>query len=333
MLSKNLSKKFLKINNTNFLKYKFFSTLSDSGSIKDYKTYKDHIITGYFNNGLARFVFSDISNIISNCRERFDLYEYNKLEYLNIAYNTTILMNSFLSGEERIKLTSQFSEEIYGENKVKVTSIYSESICTGEVRGFLEENILNQDEFEGEIDQFLKIAKILYNHKSEVSGMIRLNSNKLTENDIFRYFEESEQIRTYVKFSAYYKEKIDKMISQGFILQKMPDCNLDILDGNYRKIIESSNFDEILENGLSISRVEKLFQDLKLDVKITTRTPIDFFCRCSIETFKTALKTFSAKEIKEMREINHNKLKCKACNTNYSLSDKDFDDILKDIKI
>lgn len=331
MLFRSLTIRTIKPNRFPILNKRNFSTTGNS-TLKDYKTNRDHLITGYFNDGSARFVFSDISNIISNCRQRFDMYEYDKLKYISIAYNTTILMNTFLSGEERVKLTTEFTNNIHGENKVRVTSLYSESICTGEVRGFLEENVFNEEEHDGEIDQYLKIAKILYNHKTEVSGMIKLTSNKLTENDIFRYFEESEQIRTHLKFSTYYKEKIDKMISQGFILQKMPDCDLEILDRKYHKIIVSSNFDDLIENGLSISAVEKLFKDLNLDVKITGRTPIDFFCRCSIETFKSALKTFPGKDIKEMRDNNHNKLKCKACNTNYCLSEKDFEDILKDVK-
>jgi len=202
---------------------------------KNYKKNRDHLISGYFNDGSARFVFSDISNIISNCRQRFNLYEYKKLKYLSIAYNTTILMNTFLSGEERVKLTSQFSHKLYGENKINVTSIFSESICTGEVRGFLEENEFKEEEFDGEINQYLKIAKILYNHKTEVSGIIKLYNSELTENDIFRYFEESEQIRTFVIFSTLYEEPEDKVISQGFILQRMPDSNLDILEQNFKK--------------------------------------------------------------------------------------------------
>jgi len=85
--------KNLHLINKNFIKFNF------SKNLKPYSAHKDHLISGYFNNGTARFVFSDISNIISDCRKRFDIYEYENLKYLSLAYNTTLLMNSFLQGE------------------------------------------------------------------------------------------------------------------------------------------------------------------------------------------------------------------------------------------
>ena len=320
-------RKFVKNYFTQENKKYFSSTL-----IKDYKQKKDHLISGYFKDGSARFVFSDISNIISNCRKRFEIYEFEKIKFLSIAYNTTILMNSFLSGEERVKLTSQFSQNLYGEENKKIISIYSESICTGEVRGFIEENILKNEDYEGELDKFLKISKILYNQKSEISGIIKLSENKLSENDIFRYFEESEQIRTYVKFNTFKNENEDKIISQGFILQKMPDCNLEILEKTFYKIINNKNFKNIFENGLSVKELEKLFLDINVDVKISRRSPIDFFCRCSLETFKSALKTLPREDVLDMKQRSQNKLKCKACNSNYILSDNDFIEILDEKK-
>ncbi len=320
-------------------KQPFSNNNHNKSNLKNYKTNKDHIISGYFNDGSARFVFSDISNILTNSRQRFDLYEYDKLKQLSLAYNTTILMNTFLSGEERVRLSSQFSSRIFNDvsdkdtrsKKVLATSLYSESICTGEVRGFIQETVFNEDEFDFEINNFLKISKILYNQKNEVSGMIKLNENRLTEDDIYRYFEESEQIKTFVKFPFDYNEKEDKMISQGFLLQKMPDCDIEIMERNFYKIINSKSFNEINVNGLAISVLQNLFKEINLDVNINGRIPIDFFCRCSIETFKTALKTFRKSDVMDMKAKNHNKLKCKNCNTSYTLTETDFNDILKDV--
>ncbi len=124
MLSRNSIMRFTKPNILFISCNSYFSTFGNS-MIKDYASNRDHIITGYFNDGSARFVFSDISNIISNCRQRFDLYEYDKLKYLSIAFNTTILMNTFLSGEERVKLTSQLSENIDEEKKEFFLTIIS----------------------------------------------------------------------------------------------------------------------------------------------------------------------------------------------------------------
>lgn len=309
--------------------------LSDSSQIlrhfsydlKDYKIHRDHTINGFFKDGSARFVFSDISNILSETRRRFNIYEFHKLQYLGIAYNTTILMNTFLAGEERVKLIAQFTDSEV-EDRLNITNVYSESICTGEVRGYLEDYTVNKSDFEESFNQFLKVSKILYNHKSEVTGTIKLTENKLTENDIFRYFEESEQIRTYVKFKSSYKEEEDKMLSHGFILQKMPDCDLELLENQLKKIVESEKYRNMINDHLSITKIRDLFEFLNLDVVISGRTPVDFFCQCSLEDFKTLLRTFPREDLKDMKAKNQNSLKCRTCNTNYVLSEKDFEDIL-----
>jgi molecular chaperone Hsp33 len=312
---------FSEIKNKNF---------NENIKIKPYNTPRDHLISGYFNNGTARFVFSDISNIITDCRKRFNIYEYENLNYLSLAYNTTLFMNSFLQGEERVKLSTQFSEYFdIDKQKYLVKNIYSESISTGEVRGYLEETIVKSSDFEGSIDDYLKISKILYGQKSEITSMIKLGENKFKEEDIFRYFEESEQIKTYLKFKLSYKEDVDKMLSHGFIIQKMPFFDEDLLQEKYNQIISNEKFIDIIEGNLCISKIVELFSELNFDVTITNRTPVDFFCRCSLDTFKTLLKSFPKEEILDMQNKKQDSLKCRTCNTKYILSDQDFNDLIK----
>jgi redox-regulated HSP33 family molecular chaperone len=317
-----------KMNNKNIsmintIKFKF-------SKLKPYGTNRDHLLSGFFNDGTARFVFSDISNILSDCRKRFDLYEFENLKYLSIAYNTTILMNSFLQGEERVKLSSQFSDYI-DRDRILVKNLYSESISTGEVRGYIEETVVKESEFEGSIDDYLKISKILYNQKSENSSMIRLKENKLTEIDIYRYFEESEQIKTFLNFETSYREEIDRMFSHGFIIQKMPDFDEGLLKERFDNIISNDIYNDICKGNLCVLKIEELFKELNFDVTISNRTPIDFFCRCSLETFKSLLKSFSIEDILDMHKKNQNTLKCRTCNTQYKLSGKDFTDIMDSI--
>jgi molecular chaperone Hsp33 len=304
-----------------------FSNIKNK-NFKPYNTPRDHLISGYFNNGTARFVFSDISNIISDCRKRFNIYEYENLKYLSLAYNTTLLMNSFLQGEERVKLSTQFSEYFDNDKqKLLVKNIYSESISTGEVRGYLEETIIKSSDFEGSIDDYLRISKILYGQKSEITSMIKLKENKFTEEDIFRYFEESEQIKTFLKFHLTFKEDVDKMLSHGFIIQKMPFFDEGLLQEKFNQIISNEKFINITQGNLCVNKVEELFNDLNFEVTIT-RTPVDFFCRCSLETFKTLLKSFPKEEILDMQNKKQDSLKCRTCNTKYILNDKDFNDII-----
>jgi molecular chaperone Hsp33 len=304
-----------------------FSEKSETVVLKDYITKKDHMISGFFKDGSARFVMSDISQTLKDAESKFNISNKEKLEQLGIAYNTALIMNSFLNGEERVKLISQYFKMI-SEEESQMTTIYSESIGTGEVRGFIEEGFFPNSDLDKEKSSFLKISKILYNRQTEVYGIIKLiNSNQLTEDDIFKYFEESEQIRTHVFFHHELNEK--NFISQGFILQKMPDCDLVELEKRFFHIINNRNFRDINKNGLLVSGFMKVFNDLGIEVEGIRRTPIQFYCRCSKSQFINVLTNLGKPEIEDMRRRDQRIITCKNCNTNYNLSDEDFDRLLK----
>jgi molecular chaperone Hsp33 len=322
---------FFKNKNFFFITKKFNST--NTPAIKDYISKRDHMISGFFNDGSARFVMSDISETLKDVQKLFEIYDLKKIEELGIAYNTCLVLNSFLNGEERVKLLCQYVQEV-NEDKAFLTTISSESIGTGEVRGFIEESKIDSEILNNDFSSFLKISKILYGHTEEVFGVIKLrNQNKFTEDDIFKYFEESEQLRTHVycNFKAEKNDsKITDLISQSFILQKMPNCDLEELEDRFLKITNNRNFKEICQEGLNISQFQKLFDDLKLDVELR-RTPTQFFCRCSKDGLKHVLVLMGAEEIKDMRSKEHNSVTCKNCNKEYKLSDADFNDILEQI--
>jgi len=286
-----------------------------TGLLKNYSHKKDHLISGFLKQGWARFVFSDVSQTLSDVSSRFSIERNDKKEELGIAFNTSLIMNSFLHGEERIKLICQY------ETDNILTSIYSESISNGEIRGFLEDNEIKE---KSTYSDFLKIGKILYNHYQEVSGIIKLQSNKLTSEDIFNYFELSEQIRTHVFFHNNFTEH---SISQGFILQKMPDCDLNKLSKLFTDIKENPSFQSIQNEGLSADKVYKIFNDLNLEVECK-RTPIQFFCRCSIAQFMKTLKGLGKETILDMREKNQRTLTCQLCRNQYILKDVDFDNLI-----
>ena len=300
------------------MKYKFtyrpFCTI-----LKAYSNKKDHMISGFLKQGWARFVFSDITTTLSEVSSKLSLTNKEKQEELGIAFNTSLILNSFLHGEERVKLISQY------ETDNILTTIYSESISNGEIRGFLEENQINDSK---DYSNFLKVSKILYNHNQEVSGIIKLQSNKLTHEDIYNYFEQSEQIRTHIFFTH---RDLKSFISQGFILQKMPDCDLEELLILYNKIIQNKYFKIIQEDGLSSDLVYNIFDNLNLEVELK-RTPIQFFCRCSMTQFVSLLINLGKETLIDMRNKNQRTLTCQTCRSSHILKDEDFDNLIDSLK-
>jgi molecular chaperone Hsp33 len=324
MLNKYVSGQIKKIINKNsHLTKRKFST-----DIKDYISKRDHMISGFFKDGEARFVMSDVSNTLLEAHKRFEIYDKKNLSELGIAYNTSLIMNSFLNGEERIKLLCQYVHE-GSEDKSIISTIYSESMATGEVRGFFDMSKVDSTELNRDFTSFLKISKILYNHTSEVYGMIKLkNQNGFTEDDVFKYFEESEQIRTHVFFNNKVKE--EGIVSQGFILQKMPNCDLIKLENRFFDIINNKIFKQINEDGLTYSQFMNVFKDLGIEVECR-RTPVQFFCRCSKSGLKNVLIMMGRGEIEDMLQKEQKSVSCKNCNKEYILTDQDFKDILEKV--
>lgn len=330
-----INKKITYVSNFDlFSNYSIKKNFSNSKSfIKNYIGRKDHMISGYFKDGSSRFVLSDISETLNEARIRFNINDPVKLSQLGIAYNTSLTVNSFLNGEERVKFLCQYYNKM--NNISMLTTIYSESIATGEVRGFIEETNLDQINFnekdEDEENSFLKISKILYHHTSEVYGVVKLrNSTKLTEDDIYSYFEESEQIRTHTNFnfkniSDY--ESNSFLISQSFMLQKMPDFSNSEIHDKYEQIRNNKFYKEIQNEGLNFTRINNMFEDLKFDVEMR-RTPIQFYCRCSKDQIKKSLIMLQKDEILDMKEKNQNSIECKICNTEYILNVQDFEYLL-----
>jgi molecular chaperone Hsp33 len=311
----------------NFQKFNFhkfcFINKATNETIRDYPHKRDHLISGFFSDGTARFVISDISQTLQHTKNIFKLTNTDKIKQLGIAFNTSLIINSFLEGEERVKLTSQYTKKI--ENNLhSLTTIYSESICTGEVRGFIEEAEVNETEL-NDFKPFLKVSKILYNTNEEVSGIIKLDTpSKLSEDDIYNYFETSEQIRTHV----YFKNKIEgDYLSVAFILQKMPGCDLIQLEERFIKIVQNKIFRNIINNGLKVSYLEQVFREIGLGVEGIRRTPIQFYCRCSKDQFIHVLKGLGKDTVDDMQAKSQNKITCKNCNKVYELTLNDFENL------
>jgi molecular chaperone Hsp33 len=307
--------------NKHFSKRIFKRSFSDKSNtqetLKDYPGRRDHLISGFFSDGSARFVISDISQTLSHVANTFKLTDKAKLKQLGICFNTSLIINSFLEGEERVKLISQYSSGQGGG----LTTMYSESICTGEIRGFIEESKQSAD---ANFKPYLKISKILYNRHEEMYGLVKLiEPNGLTEDDIYNYFETSEQIRTHV----FLKNRITEgdILSLGFILQKMPDCDTQLLENRFIRIVQNKNFRDIIAGGgLNVTTFNRALQDLDIRVEGLRRTPIQFYCRCSKGQFIDVLKTLGKETITDMKSKGQNKVTCRNCNKVYELTDNDF---------
>ena len=65
---------------------------------------------------------------------------------------------------------------------------------------------------------------------------------------------------------------------------------------------------------------------------IVNNSPIDFFCRCSMDRFKEILLTLGVSEIRDMESSGQNELVCQYCSKKYHLEPTDFMEIITTLK-
>jgi molecular chaperone Hsp33 len=70
---------------------------------------------------------------------------------------------------------------------------------------------------------------------------------------------------------------------------------------------------------------------LPFEFDVLSSNQVDFYCRCSKDTFISKLMTLGLKEITEMKAVGHNEIVCRYCNKHYQLTDSDFNLMREDL--
>lgn len=237
------------------------------------------------------------------------------------------MIANFLKGEERAII------ELLG--KGPISKVYAEASHNGESRGYVE--FANNVEVKHSVSNsenvigvgFLKVTRILYDHAEPVTGIIELSKSDVAS-DIAYYFNKSEQIPTAVLMEVDIDENglIDS--SSGLIIQAMPGSAYEELQMIFQKVDQMLSKGKLFDKTKSIE--ELLSEIVPFNYSITKKNLIDFFCRCTKDSFINALITLELKEIEEMQNHGQNELVCKYCNKHYYLDEQDFTKVIEIIK-
>lgn len=286
---------------------------------------KSRVISVLSSNG--HFRVSAIKNTVValEAQRRHQLPEVPAL-LLARALSAASLLAVFLTGEERVII------DAIGDGLVnKVTA---EAIQVGEVRGYCEYSEmvkrLTKDEFDSALGPgIFRVLRILYNEPEPIMGIVQLVRGDISS-DLNYYFAKSEQIFSIAILDADTDSNGLIKNSVGMIVQALPGAT-------EKERIEISN---LLKNMDRLTNIinprDDLFvilkQILPWDFNILKNDRVDFFCRCSKESFLEKLLTLSYHDVKEMREMGQNELVCQYCNAKYYLDDNDFNSLLISIK-
>lgn len=236
------------------------------------------------------------------------------------------LIASFLKGEERAIL------ELMGNGII--SKVYAESSQHGEARGYVafsENNpsytISSEEDVLG--IGLLRVTRILYDKAEPVTGVIELPKSDVGS-DLAYYFNQSEQIPTAVLMDVVLDEAGKISHSSGLIVQAMPGYSMVELKVIFDSIMQHHNLSALFAGETEMEAIMKKL--IPVEFSVTSKLPVDFFCRCNKDNFIRALHTLEMKEIIDMKEHKHNELVCQYCNKHYIITDEEFSGIIEKVK-
>ena len=292
--------------------------------IKEFKN-RDRVIKVLSKDGKFRITAIKNTNTALTAQKKHNL-PYPAAFLLARALSAASLMASFLKGEERVTI------EI--EGKGLVNYIYAEALQLGEVRGFTEYSpeILtkNISDFSELLSiGILRVVRILYNEKEPITSVIPLQKGDI-QTDLAYYYKQSEQIPTAVILDADFDDKGLIKQSGGMFVQAMPGATDKEIEDIHNHLKNIPPFTDYLDKELTPNKILK--DILPFDFDLLASTPVDFYCRCSKESFMSKLITLDTKEIEQMQKEGNNELVCRYCNAKYYLDENDFKKLIEETK-
>lgn len=288
------------------------------------KTYqhRDRVVRAMSGNGMFRIAVAKTTETTEQARLKHDLDPL--LSYLlGKTLTSSILLSSFLKGEERVIVQAE------GTGRVKL--IFAEAMQVGEVRGFVvidESQSMPASLSDALSTGFLKVSKILYEKQEPVTGIVELVRGDIAS-DLSYYFEQSEQIITAVNLGVTINDDGEIVHSGGIIVQAMPGAELSAIVEVQRSLEEMPPIEELLDSGYSPEEI--LRQAMPFPTEVVNNTPVDFFCRCSLERFMSKLLTLGKEELLSMQAEGQRELVCQYCSSSYELTDEHFSKLINSL--
>ena len=113
--------------------------------------------------------------------------------------------------------------------------------------------------------------------------------------------------------------------SVGLLVQAMPGARPEDIFKVYDNLDYLDRLTEFADKGYSPEDILRAVMPSEIDV--LSNTPVDFFCRCSLDRFKSILLTIGYEEVSEMQASGQNELVCQYCSERYYLSEEDFTEL------
>lgn len=230
------------------------------------------------------------------------------------ALTAASLLASFLKGEERIIIDAS------GDGLVK--SVYAEALQVGEIVGYVRMNESPAPNAPSAMGHgMLRVSRVLYNRAEPVTGIVEMVRGDITS-DLGHYLTQSEQVPSVVLLDVEFDSKYHILHAGGALIQALPGAAPEKIFAAYDNVDSLPRITKMFSDGQSPEDVLRAI--VPADIDIVAHTPVDFFCRCSLDRFKAMLLTLGYDEVAAMEAEHQRELVCQKCAERYELSDEDF---------
>lgn len=219
-----------------------------------------------------------------------------------------------------------------------IGSIVCVSDAAGNVRGYVyEPNVPLVEKHPGKLDVgatvgtdgTLTVIRDLQ-MKEPYVGSVPLVSGEIGD-DVTAYFAQSEQTPTACALGVLVDRDCSVKVAGGYLLQLLPGAPDEVIDKLEAGIQRAGAVTKMLEEGMT---PEDILGQVcgELGVVFMETTPVAYKCYCSRDRVTSALISLGAKELTEiMDEGKTFPVECQFCDTTYSFTPADIQELLKNI--
>ena len=163
--------------------------------------------------------------------------------------------------------------------------------------------------------------------KEPYNGQVEIQTGEIGD-DLAYYYTVSEQTPAVVGLGVMVDTDSSVKHAGGFIIQVMPDAKEETIEALEAKVAAAEPVTTMMDKGMGPEEIlEYYLKDL--DLKITEKLPVRYYCGCSKEKVAEALATISTEDLKEMiNDGEEIEVKCYFCNSAYKFSTAELEEII-----
>lgn len=290
--------------------------------VKKLWSQRDRVTRAMTKDGMFRAALIHNPTTVRTAQQKHGLDPIGSLMLARMITGASLLA-SYLKGEERVILTAE------GDGLLR--TVCAEAMQIGETRGYITVNPNPTADRDTPLGKgLLRVQRVVYGEYEPVTGIVELRRGDITT-DLSYYLTQSEQIPSAFVIDVAYDENDSIRQCVGLLVQAMPGArDVDIFKV-YDAVDYLGRMTEYTDNGYTPEQI--LRQIMPSDIDIVASAPVDFFCRCSKDRYKSALLTLGLDEIVDMQHDNHREMVCQYCSEKYILTDEDFAQMITSLRV